>query len=126
MIKLIGNQRLGEIIRFILVGFLATAIHYIIYYVLLNMLGHNISYTIGYVVSFIFNFYLIITFYLPCKAIVTAIDWLWNESSYKLFHRNGIAQCNDIFWCQCYFGSIAGICHAGSHQFFASQIFDGN
>lgn len=58
MIKLIGNQRLGEIIRFILVGFLATAIHYIIYYVLLNMLGHNISYTIGYVVSFIFNFIL--------------------------------------------------------------------
>lgn len=56
MIKLTKNQRVGEIIRFILVGFLATAIHYIIYYVLLNMLGHNLSYTVGYVVSFIFNF----------------------------------------------------------------------
>lgn len=57
-IKLTEKLHAGEIIRFILVGILATAIHYVIYYLLLNVSGHNLSYTIGYIVSFICNFIL--------------------------------------------------------------------
>ncbi|WP_300729842.1 GtrA family protein [uncultured Bacteroides sp.] len=48
----------GEIIRFGIVGVLATAAHYGIYYLLKNYMNVNIAYTIGYVLSFIMNFYL--------------------------------------------------------------------
>jgi putative flippase GtrA len=48
----------GEIVRFVVVGVLATAIHYLIYYLLLNGLGHNIAYTTGYGVSFVANYVL--------------------------------------------------------------------
>lgn len=48
----------GEALRFILVGTLATALHYGIYYALLSVINENIAYTIGYVLSFLLNFYL--------------------------------------------------------------------
>ena len=49
---------IGEMVRFIVVGVLATAIHYGFYYILLGATGHNIAYTIGYIVSFTVNFIL--------------------------------------------------------------------
>ena len=56
--ELLQRDRLAEIIRFGIVGVIATAIHYGIYYVLLLMLNPILSYTIGYAVSFCCNYLL--------------------------------------------------------------------
>lgn len=48
----------GEVIRFGIVGLLATTLHYGIYYLLQNYIPIYIAYTIGYILSFIANFYL--------------------------------------------------------------------
>lgn len=47
-----------EFACFIIVGVLATALHYGIYYLLMKFLNVNIAYTIGYIVSFVVNFFL--------------------------------------------------------------------
>lgn len=47
----------GEIIRFGIVGLLATALQYGIYGLLLQWLNPTIAMTIGYAVSFAFNFF---------------------------------------------------------------------
>ena len=54
----IGKFDLLEIVRFGVVGVLATAIHYGVYLLLNPYMNANIAYTIGYVVSFICNFFL--------------------------------------------------------------------
>lgn len=68
---IIHSKRLGEAVRFGIVGILATGIHYAIYYALLRY-GTNasISYTIGYALSFISNFYLSARFTFKKKASV--------------------------------------------------------
>lgn len=53
---IINNPRLGEIIRFAIVGVLATALQYALYWALLHWLSPTPSMTIGYAVSFAFNF----------------------------------------------------------------------
>lgn len=58
--------KIAEIIRFAMVGVLATLIQYCIYISLLNLIGENISYTIGYVVSLCANF--ILTNYFTFKT----------------------------------------------------------
>lgn len=54
------HRSLSEIIRFGMVGVLATALHYGIYYLLWRYAGfnENIAYTVGYALSFVANFYL--------------------------------------------------------------------
>lgn len=54
------HRSLSEIIRFGMVGALATALHYGIYYLLWRYAGfnENIAYTVGYALSFVANFYL--------------------------------------------------------------------
>lgn len=64
--KLLGKKQIGEIIRFGLVGVLATLIQYGIYRMLLKFVGINASYTIGYVGSLMFNF--ILTNYFTFKT----------------------------------------------------------
>lgn len=64
--KLLGKKEIGEIIRFGLVGVLATLIQYGIYRMLLKFVGINASYTIGYVGSLMFNF--ILTNYFTFKT----------------------------------------------------------
>lgn len=58
MSKLINKKTL-EFIRFVIVGILATVIHYAIYLGLEHGLNinYNVAYTIGYILSFIFNFF---------------------------------------------------------------------
>lgn len=53
-----SDNKYIRILKFIIVGGVATIFHYIIY-ILLNYLGVklNIAYTIGYFTSFIFNFF---------------------------------------------------------------------
>lgn len=50
------RQQLGEVIRFGIVGVLATLLQYAIYWVLIHWLAPTISMTIGYAISFVFNF----------------------------------------------------------------------
>ena len=49
---------LGEAARFVVVGGIATAVHYGIYYLLLSYIVANVAYATGYVLSFIANFVL--------------------------------------------------------------------
>lgn len=51
------RQKLGEMVRFAIVGILATALQYAVYWLLLPWLSPSLSLTIGYVISFIFNFF---------------------------------------------------------------------
>lgn len=57
-IKKIKKSHVLEIVRFGIVGCIATALHYIIYYILKIWLNLNIAYIIGYVTSFIGNYFL--------------------------------------------------------------------
>ncbi len=50
------TENLGEIVRFGVVGALATAIQYGIYWLLLGGLSATVANTLGYLVSFAFNF----------------------------------------------------------------------
>ena len=50
------RQQLGEVIRFGIVGVLATLLQYAIYWVQIHWLAPTISMTIGYAISFAFNF----------------------------------------------------------------------
>lgn len=45
-------------IRFVVVGIIATAIHYGVYLLLNNWINVNIAYTLGYIISFVCNFFL--------------------------------------------------------------------
>ena len=53
-----NRQTFYELIRFGIVGVIATAIHYGVYWVLMHWIYVTIAYSIGYVVSFICNFLL--------------------------------------------------------------------
>lgn len=64
------KQTLQEIIRFGIVGILATVIHYGIYCLLQRHINHNIAYTLGYGISFICNFFLTAHFTFKKKATV--------------------------------------------------------
>lgn len=48
---------MGEIVRFAVVGSLATAIQYGVYWLLLGVLQPSLAMTVAYAVSFAFNFY---------------------------------------------------------------------
>lgn len=67
MIRRVLNH---EFVRFCIVGFIATAIHYGVYYLLLRLLNVNVAYTIGYIVSWCCNFYLTSRFTFKSKANV--------------------------------------------------------
>lgn len=56
--KIIRSEKLIEFIRFLIVGVIATSVHYGIYYLLIKCVEYNLSYTIGYLLALILNFYL--------------------------------------------------------------------
>ena len=64
----LSPKTLGEILRFGIVGCVATAIHYLIYWLLNKWINVNIAYTIGYVTSFVCNFFLTSYFTFKKKA----------------------------------------------------------
>lgn len=59
-----------EIFRFILVGLIATFIHYSIYLIINIIVVAWLAYSIGYFISFIFNFYLSSVFTFKSKASI--------------------------------------------------------
>lgn len=54
----ISRQTIYEILRFGIVGVVATALHYMIYWILQHWINVNVAYTIGYFLSFIANYFL--------------------------------------------------------------------
>ena len=52
------EKKLGEMVRFVVVGVIATAIQYAVYYLLMDVCGISVALTIGYIVSLICNFFL--------------------------------------------------------------------
>lgn len=59
-----------EFFRFVIVGFLATGIHYGVYRLLDLVIPANPAYAAGYVISFFFNFFLTASFTFKKKATV--------------------------------------------------------
>ncbi|WP_321425174.1 GtrA family protein [uncultured Bacteroides sp.] len=66
-----NKANLHQILRFAIVGCIATAIHYTIYYFLQKHLNVNIAYTIGYIVSFFCNFFM--TCFLTFRSAPSAL-----------------------------------------------------
>ena len=57
-----------KLIRFAVVGVIATAVHYGVYLLLQNIFSKTIAYTIGYIVAFVCNFILTCVFTFRKKA----------------------------------------------------------
>lgn len=57
-ISFIKHNKFVEFFRFVVVGILATILHYSIYLSLQKInISYNIAYTLGYFISFIFNYF---------------------------------------------------------------------
>lgn len=90
-----------EPIRFIIVGVLATAIHYGMY-ILLNLIIISwLAYSIGYVISFLCNFYLSSKYTFQSKASIKkgigfgishAINYLIHITLLSVFIKIGISE----------------------------------
>lgn len=52
----LDKEKRGELLRFGIVGVLATGVQYGVYLLALHWFHHNMSMTLGYMVSFVFNF----------------------------------------------------------------------
>lgn len=66
----LSQHTVYEAFRFIIVGVIATAIHYSIYWLLQQFINAGIAYTIGYAISFAANFLLTSLFTFKTKATV--------------------------------------------------------
>lgn len=64
----VEKNNICEILRFGVVGVVATLIHYTIYWLLRQYIDYNIAYITGYVISFICNFFLTSYFTFRTKA----------------------------------------------------------
>lgn len=51
------KRAIGEMLRFVVVGVLATLLHYGLYYALMYVVWATLAYAAGYVLSFVFNFF---------------------------------------------------------------------
>lgn len=65
-----NKQTFYELIRFGIVGVIATVIHYGVYWLLMHLMNVTIAYSIGYIVSFICNFLLTSFFTFRKRATV--------------------------------------------------------
>lgn len=90
-----------EQIRFIIVGVLATAIHYSIYRLLNLIIISWLAYSIGYVISFLCNFYLSSKYTFQSKASIKkgigfgishAINYLIHITLLSIFIKIGISE----------------------------------
>lgn len=68
--KDLNPELLLQVIRFGMVGVLATLLHYFIYWVLQHWMNASVAYTIGYATSFVCNFWLTSIFTFKSKATV--------------------------------------------------------
>ena len=64
------KSHFGEIIRFCIVGIIATVIHYGVYLLLKRYINISIAYSLGYIISFAVNFWLTNRFTFKTKATI--------------------------------------------------------
>ncbi len=95
------RQTLGEIIRFGIVGVLATLIQYGVYCLLVIWISPSISMTVGYAVSFIFNFFASTRYTFRVKAnakhgagfaLSHAVNWLLQIITLNFFLWLGLSK----------------------------------
>lgn len=98
---MLDNRLYNQIKRFVIVGVLATIIHYIIYLSLNYIIVSWIAYSIGYGISFLFNFYLSSVFTFKTKtsikkgigfAVSHALNYLLHITLLSLFLKLGIKE----------------------------------
>ena len=99
--KILNKQAVGEIIRFGIVGVIATIIHYFIYWILQKWININIAFSIGYALSFICNFFLSSLFTFKSKVTVRKgvgfggahlINWLIQLGLLNMFVYIGVSR----------------------------------
>jgi len=56
--NIFDKRRFFQLLRFGIVGVIATVIHYGLYWILLKWINPTFAYSIGYAVSFVINFFL--------------------------------------------------------------------
>lgn len=94
--NIISSERFKEIIRFGIVGVLATIIHYGVYLLLVRIMNESIAYSIGYVVSFIGNF--LASNYFTFKTKPTAKKGLGFAFSHLINYLMHLSFLNLFLW----------------------------
>ena len=89
-------KRFPEFIRFVMVGVLATALHYGIYFLLQRFINVNIAYTLGYALSFIANFYLTAYFTFGKKPSWSKAFGFGGAHLFNYLLHNGLL--NTVLW----------------------------
>lgn len=95
------REKLGEVLRFGVVGVLATLIQYAVYWVLIHWLNPSLSMTIGYIISFAFNFLASTRYTFRVKAnarrgagfaLSHGVNWLLQMLTLNLFLLLGVSK----------------------------------
>ena len=95
------REKLGEVLRFGVVGMLATLIQYAVYWVLIHWLNPSLSMTIGYIISFAFNFLASTRYTFRVKAnarrgagfaMSHGVNWLLQMLTLNLFLWLGVSK----------------------------------
>ncbi len=95
------REKLGEVLRFGVVGMLATLIQYAVYWVLIHWLNPSLSMTIGYIISFAFNFLASTRYTFRVKAnarrgagfaLSHGVNWLLQMLTLNLFLWLGVSK----------------------------------
>lgn len=95
------HEKLGEVLRFGVVGVLATLIQYAVYWVLIHWLNPSLSMTIGYIISFAFNFLASTRYTFRVKAnarrgagfaLSHGVNWLLQMLTLNLFLWLGVSK----------------------------------
>ena len=96
----IDREKLGEIIRFGIVGVLATALHYGVYLGLLWLwptVNASLAYTIGYLISFVANF--LASTYFTFQTKPTTKKGIGFALSHGVNYLLHIGLLNLFLWC---------------------------
>ena len=97
----IYKEQLGETVRFVISGSVATLVQYAVYYILMDILTVSGAWTVGYVVSFLCNFLLTTYFTFKVKpdrkkavgfAFCHLINWAMQVGTLHFFIWAGVAK----------------------------------
>jgi len=97
----IDKNLIKELLRFGVVGVVATAIHYAVYWLLFTRINETVAYSIGYSVSFLLNYYLSARFTFRRKTSVRnglgfvgahAFNYILQVTLLNIFIYSGISR----------------------------------